>query len=224
MGTYLLEDFYVGVLLTLIILVVSRNFKISVWFYILHSILISFIYVWYAIYMNNPWFYLWFLTTIITQVILIPFAPGGFFYTIKKCGHTEVEPIIPFGFSLFFISILVAISWKFFHFAINFIAPIPSALVEPSKSNLAIAFTIFTLGIFTLLSRKDAIKITMALCIIGNSADLVLIDLAPGLNETAALGILTDSILSIFILLFLSRVIYDKFGVIDTLKLSELRY
>ena len=58
----------------------------------------------------------------------------------------------------------------------------------------------------------------------GNGIDVTLVDLTPAMAETAVLGILTDVILSVFILLYLSRLIYEKFGALDTMKLSELKY
>ena len=54
MGTSHLEELYLGILLTLIVVVVARNFKISVWFYMVHSFLLGCIYLWYATHMNNP--------------------------------------------------------------------------------------------------------------------------------------------------------------------------
>jgi hydrogenase-4 component E len=220
----LLEDLYVGVFLTLIFLIVIRKYRVSIWFYITHSFLLSLIYVWYAYNLDNPMMYLWFFTTILSQVVLIPFAPGGLFYTVKKCNVTEIRPILPFGISLAFISLLAVGGWEFFHSIIDSIAPIPEASLEPARSNLAIAFTIFSLGLYTLLTRRDAIKTVLALCIMGNGIDVTLVDLTPAIAETAVLGILTDVILSVFILLYLSRLIYEKFGALDTMKLSELKY
>lgn len=224
MGINFLEDLYLAVLLSLMIVVVVRNFKISVWLYMVHSFFLSCIYLWYAKNMNNPMMYVWFTTTVLSQIILIPFAPGGLFYTIKRYQPKETEPIVPLALSIVFIPILVAGTWGLFHHFIDLIAPRPEAVVEPSRSNLAIAFTIFTLGIYTLLTRRDPIKMVIALCILGNGIDLTLVDLTPRMAETAVLGILTDVIISVFILLYISRVIYVKFGVVDTVKLSELRY
>src|SRR4030042_6569108 len=114
MTTSFLEELYLGVLLTLIIVVVTRNFKISVGFYILHSFLLGSIYLWYGKNTNNHMLYLWFITTVLSQIVLIPFAPGGLFYTIKRYKSIETKPVIPFGLSMVFIPILVAGSWKLF--------------------------------------------------------------------------------------------------------------
>ncbi|MFH1953626.1 MAG: NADH-quinone oxidoreductase subunit K [Pseudomonadota bacterium] len=224
MGTSHLEELYLGILLTLIVVVVARNFKISVWFYMVHSFLLGCIYLWYATHMNNPMMYLWFASTFLSQIVLIPFAPGGLFYTIRRYKARETEPIVPFGVSIVFITILVGGTWQLFHYFIDFIAPTPGSVVEPSRSNLAIAFTIFALGIYTLLTRRDAIKTVIGLCILGNGIDLTLVDLTPTMAETAILGILTDVIISVFILLYISRLIYVKLGIVDTVKLSQLRH
>ena len=224
MDTHVTEELYLAVLLTLVVVVVARNFKISVWFYMAHSFFLSCIYLWYAKNMNNPMMYVWFTTTVLSQIILIPFAPGGLFYTIRRYQPKETAPLVPFALSILFITIIVAGAWEFFHYFIDYIAPKPEALVEPARTNLAIAFTIFTLGIYALLTRRDAIKTALALCILGNGIDLTLVDLTPRMAETAVLGILTDVIISIFILLYISRLIYIKFEAMDTVKLSGLRY
>ncbi len=222
--TLLLEDLYLGALLTLLVLIVVRNYRLSVWFYIAHSCLLGLIYVWYAWNMDNPMLYIWFGTTILSQAVIIPFAPGGLFYTIRKCNATETKPIIPLGPSIVFAALIAIGAWNFFHYIIEFIAPTPAAILEPARSNLAVAFTIFAFGLYTLLARRDAIKTVLALCIMGNGIDLTLVDLTPEMAETAILGILTDVIISVFILLYISRLIYQKFGELDTLKLSELKY
>jgi hydrogenase-4 component E len=219
-----LEELYLSILLTLIIVVVARNFKVSVWFYMIHSFFLSCVYLWYAVNMNNPMMYVWFTTTFLSQIILIPFAPGGLFYTIKRYQPRETEPIVPFAVSIVFIIVLMIGTWELFHYFIDFVAPTSAAVIEPARSNLAIAFTIFTLGIYTLLTRRDAIKTVIALCILGNGIDLTLVDLTPTMPETAVLGVLTDVIISVFILLYISRLIYEKLGVVDTVKLSELRH
>lgn len=219
-----LEELYLAVLLSLIIVVITRNFRICVWFYIAHSCLLACIYLWYARHIENSMMYVWFTTTILSQAIVIPFAPGGLFYTIRRYHEREAPPVVPFGVSLVAIPLLVAGTWELFHYFIDFIAPTPEAMLEPTRSNLAIAFTIFALSIYTLLTRRDVLKTVIALCILGNSIDLVLVDLAPRMSETVLLGILTDVIISVFILLYIGRIVYAKFGVIDTVQLSELRY
>lgn len=224
MAADFIEDLYVGVLLTLVVVIMARNLKVCIGFYIGHAFLLSCIYLWYAHQTGSLMMLLWFSTTVASQVLLIPFAPGGLFYTVKRYQPRETAPIIPFGLSVVFIAILAAGSWGFFHYVIDFVAPKAEALQEPSRSNLAIAFTVFSLGVYTLLTRRDTIKTVMALCILGNAIDLTLVDLTPGMAETAALGILTDVIISVFILLYIGRMLYVRYGVTDTMKLSELRY
>ena len=58
MTANILQDLYVAILLTLMIVVVARNFNMSVWFYIFHSILLGLVFIWYGYTMGNRLFYL----------------------------------------------------------------------------------------------------------------------------------------------------------------------
>lgn len=223
-STQMLQDLYVGVLLTLMIVVVARNFKISVWFYIIHSFLMSFIFIWYGYFVGNQWFYLWAFSTMMFRVVIIPFAPGGLFYSIKRLMPREVKPILTFGPSLLFISALVVATWWVFHTYVYLIATNSAILEEPARTNLAIAFTVFVLGLYTLLTRRDAIKTVLGLAIMENGIHLTLVDLTPTMSETVILGLLTSVTVALFILLYLGRLIFLQHGVRDTVDLSELRY
>ncbi len=56
-----------------------------------------------------------------------------------------------------------------------------------------------------------------------NGVHLVLLALAPQLKETTMIGILTNVVAVVFILLYLSADIYRIFGTTDSARLSELK-
>ncbi len=56
-----------------------------------------------------------------------------------------------------------------------------------------------------------------------NGVHLVLLALTPQLKETTMIGILTNVVGVVLILLYLSTTIYQVFGSMDTVKLSELK-
>lgn len=224
MATHIIQNLYLSILLSLICMVVSRNFKRVVMFYVIHSFLLCYIFIWYGFNMGNRLFYIWAFSAFIFRVIIIPFAPGGLLYTIKGFIPRETKPIVPMGPSFIFITALMVGTWKLFHSYIDLIAPTQQAAQEPSRTNLAIAFTIFVLGIYTLLTRRDAIKTVLGLAIMENGVHLALVDLTPTINEAILLGMLSTAVITLFILLYLSRCIYLQLGVSDTVQLSELRY
>ena len=110
------------------------------------------------------------------------------------------------------------------HTHADFIAPNPEAMQEPFRTNLAVSFTIFALGLYCILIRRDAIKTVHGLCILENSVHLSLVSLAPKLAETAIIGIVTDVVIAVFLLLFVIHGIYKEFGSTDTYQLKNLRW
>jgi hydrogenase-4 component E len=94
---------------------------------------------------------------------------------------------------------------------------------EPTRSSLAMAFTIFVLGIYVCVARRDLVKVIIGVVLLENGAHLALISLVPGRAETAILGIATNIALSAWLLLYFGQVMYKVLGTTDTLKLSELK-
>ena len=92
------------------------------------------------------------------------------------------------------------------------------------RTNLAVAFTIFVLGIYAILTRRDAIKTVIGLCLLENGVHLSLVSLAPAMKETALAGIATEVVVTVYLLLYIIGGIREKFGTTDTSKLSELHW
>jgi len=171
--------------------------------------------------MENPSLYLWGLTCFITKVIIIPLI---IWHYVKRIPRIEYKPFIGFAVSVFIIAVISLVFFNLFQKVIDFLAPTAASTQEPIRSLLASAFTIFMLGLYTLGTRKDAVKTVIGLALLENGIHLVLLSLVPNLSETTMIGILTNVIAVVFILLYLSRTIYEVFGSTDTTKLSELKY
>ena len=125
---------------------------------------------------------------------------------------------------IFIIAVLTLSLFNLFQRVIDFLAPTVESTQEPIRSLLASAFTVFMIGLYSLISRKDAVKTVIGIALLENGVHLVLLSLVPNLSETTMIGILTNVTVIVFILLYLSRTIYEVFGSTDTTKLSELKY
>ena len=115
-------------------------------------------------------------------------------------------------------------SYKLTHTYAGLLAPTIQAHQEVYRTNLAFALTVFVLGLFAVLSRRDAIKTVVGLCLLENAVHLSLVSLAPGLRETALIGIATEVVVTVYMLLYVIKGIRDKFGTTDTFELSELHW
>jgi hydrogenase-4 component E len=80
------------------------------------------------------------------------------------------------------------------------------------------------LGLFCILVRRDAIKTVHGLCILENGIHLSLVSLAPTLTETVLIGMVTDVVIAVYLLLYVIHGVYEKFGSTDTFQLKTLRW
>jgi hydrogenase-4 component E len=198
----------------------TRNLKTSTWFLLLQSLLLSFIIVAFAEKSQNYTLYWWAALTFITKVV---FIPGLLWWHIKHTEYIEVKPLVSFVVSFIVLSIFLIIFYRLVHSNVGFIAPTAEASIEPARSALALAFTIFVLGLYVLVVHRDAVKIIIGLHLIENGVHLVLVTLVPKLPVTSILGIVSNVVFAAVMLLLLTENIYKTFGTADTMKLSSLK-
>jgi hydrogenase-4 component E len=214
------------VTLTLAVLVASiaaieiRNMRTTSLAYLLHSVFLCAIIITYAYVKDNPSLYLWAGTCFLTKIIIIP---GLLFRFIRTVPPVEHKPIIGFVLSIVIVSTMMVVFFQLFRNMIVLMAATPESQQEPVRSLLAGACTIFSLGLWGLLTRRDVVKTVIGLALLENGVHLVLLALAPQLKETTMIGILTNVVAVVFLLLYLSTHIYRVFGTTDSARLSELK-
>lgn len=198
-----------------------RNLKLSVVAITIQSLFLASILVAFANIADNPSLYWWSLTALITKVIIIPYL---LWLYIRQLPTAETRPWLGIVPSVAVMFILVVIFYSFFHTNVEFLAPTMQAAVEPARSNLALALTICVLGLWVLLVRRDAAKAVIGLVLLENGVHLSLVTLAPTLSETTIIGIVTNVIITVWLLLYLAGRIFRALGTTDTAMLSELKH
>ena len=79
----------------------------------------------------------------------------------------------------------------------------------------------FALGLYCVLTRRDAIKTVIGLCLLENGVHLTLVSLAPELPETALFGVATEVVVTVFLLLYVIAGVRQEFGTTDTFALRS---
>ena len=209
-----------GVLITGVAAAEVRNLAASTWMYLVHSLFLAGTFAAFAVVYDNPQLYWWALATVVTKVVFIPLVLR--WYTVRH-PTTELRPALGFRLSLTILTGVLIVFFKLVHTHMDFIAPTDMAMLEPARSNLAVAFTVFVLGLYILATRRDAIKNVIGICLLENGAHLSLVVLAPALPETMLLGIATSIVISAWVLVYVTDRVVEIIGTPDTLKLSELR-
>ncbi len=220
MSEHTLITLTLAVLITSIAAIEIRAMRTTSLAYLLHSIFLCAIIITYAMLNDNESLYLWAGTCFLTKVLLIPWL---LFRFIKNVPPIEHKPIIGFALSVAILSLLMVVLFALFRKVIILMAPTITAQQEPVRSLLAGACTIFCLGLWGLLTRRDVVKTVIGLALLENGVHLVLLALAPQLKETTMIGILTNVVAVVFLLLYLSTQIYHVFGTTDSARLSELK-
>jgi hydrogenase-4 component E len=197
-----------------------RNLKTSTIFLMCQSLLLAMIIAAFAVKSQNYTLYWWVALTIITKAIIIPWL---LWWHIKKTNYIEIKPLVSFVVSFIVLAIFLIAFYQTVRTYVNFVAPTIEATIEPARSALALAFTIFVLGLYVLVIHRDAVKIIIGLHLIENGVHLALVTLVPQLPVTSVLGIVSNVVVAAVMLLFLTESIYKAFGSSDTMKLSTLK-
>jgi hydrogenase-4 component E len=169
---------------------------------------------------GNPALVWWAATALLTKAVLTPYF---LFRFIGANGDRELRPLIGFGPSVIVAAGLMIGFYRLTHTHVALLAPSALAQQEVFRTNLAVASTVFLLGLFAVLSRRDAIKTVIGLCLLENGVHLSLVSLAPELPETALFGVASEVVVTVFLLLVVIAGVRSQFGTTDTLALRELQ-
>ena len=213
-------------LLSLVLIITSlaiiefRNLRRAAYAYCIQALVMCAIFSTFAS-AGNPHLYWWAGVAFVTKVLIIPYLLIRY---INRTTDVEVEPLFGYIVSIILVSVMMIIFYKLTHTYVSFIAPTEVATEEPFRTNLAVSFTIFFMGLYCIMARRDAIKTVHGLLILENGIHVSLVSLASGLRETALVGVVTDVVIAAYMLLYIIQGIFEKFGSTDTFQLKNLKW
>jgi hydrogenase-4 component E len=196
----------------------ARNLRHATVAYMMQALLICSLLVLYST--LNHALLLWAVVALVTKAILVPL----FLWRATEGAEQETKPIIGFGISAVLLIALLAVMYRLTHAHAGLFVNVSEELASIAELNLAVAFTVFALGFYTILTRRDAIKTVIGLCLLENGVHLSLVSLAPTIAETALAGIATEVVVTVYLLLYFIGGIKQQFGTTDTSRLTELHW
>ena len=217
--TGLIETLSLTVVMTSVAAVEMRRLKFAISAYVCQALLIVGLLLSFA--SVNTALYWWAATAFITKAILTPWF---LFRSIRRVDDHELKPVIGFGPSAVMAALLMIGFFRLTHSRVALLAPTAMGQLEVFRTNLAVASTVFVLGLYAILTRRDAVKTVIGLCLLENGVHLSLVSLAPGLPETALFGVATEVVVVVFLLLYVIGGVREAFGSTDTFALRELKW
>ena len=213
---------YISLLMivTSLLAVEWRRLPEAVYTYQVQSVLIALIFALYAYSLHNPALYYWSGTALVSKGIAVPWLLRRYVIRVHAKETPPLLGILP-SQVLGIAAALLAFGWAFKHHAD--LVLLPSLAGEPYRMNSAVAAAVLILGFYALLTRRDAFKIVIGLCLLENGVHMGLISLAPSIPETALIGVVTDVVVSVLMLLYIVTGIYRSAGSLDTSHIAQLR-
>jgi hydrogenase-4 component E len=215
----LIESLSLTLVITSVAAVEMRRLKFSIAAYLCQALLIVALLLSFA--SVNKALYWWAATALLTKAILTPWF---LFRAIRGVEDRELRPVIGFGPSVVIVALLMMSFFRLTHGRVALLAPTALGQLGVFRTNLAVASTVFVLGLYAVLTRRDAVKAVIGLCLLENGVHLSLVSLAPGLPETALFGVATEVVVTVFLLLYVIGGVRQVFGSTDTFRLRELRW
>jgi hydrogenase-4 component E len=215
----LIESLSLTLVITSVAAVEMRRLKFSIAAYLCQALLIVALLLSFA--SVNKALYWWAATALLTKAILTPWF---LFRAIRGVEDRELRPVIGFGPSVVIVALLMLSFFRLTHGRVALLAPSALGQLGVFRTNLAVASTVFVLGLYAVLTRRDAVKAVIGLCLLENGVHLSLVSLAPGLPETALFGVATEVVVTVFLLLYVIGGVRQVFGSADTFRLQELKW
>lgn len=207
-----------AMILTSFVAVESRSMRRALYAYMGQALLMVAVISAFATYHQALW--LWAATALVTKFALISWL---LFRALKRGDDLECPPRVGPVTSAVIVGALAVAAYALVHRNVSFLAPTPAAELEPFRTNVAVALTLVAVGIYAIVSRRDALKVVLGVCLIENGAHLSLVTLATAMHETVLIGVVTDVVMAVFLLLVLIRGIEERIGSRDTSRLTLLR-
>ena len=201
-------------ILTSLLVIEVKKPRWSALMYSLQSIVLVAIFVVLAYATKAEQLYLWAASAFVTKVVLVPWI---LYRALSQVGDSE-NPRNLMGTTFSFILAAVAITVSFI--VVN---QIQLKAAAPFKPALAVSMAHFFFGELCILTQRNLFKQILGFCLMENGSHLTLALLAYNAPELVEIGIATDAVFGVVIMIALGNQIYKSLHTLDTSDLSTLK-
>jgi hydrogenase-4 component E len=201
-------------ILTSLLVIEAKRPRWSALMYSLQSTVLVSIFVVLAYFTRTQQLYLWAASAFLTKVVLVPWI---LYVTLSRVGDPE-KPRNRISVTLSLVLAAIAVTVSFI--VVN---QIRLKAAEPFKPALAISLAHFFFGELCIMSQRNLFKQLLGFCLMENGSHLTLALLAFNAPELVEIGIATDAVFGVVIMVILGYQIYRSLNTLDTSDLSTLK-
>lgn len=167
---------------------------------------------------GNSTLYWWVGVCVVTKVALVP---ALLWHYGEALPDREPEPLMGRYASVLVLTVGMVVLYRLVERYGGVILPGPPGAM--AQSSVAVAFAIIGLGLYVATVRRGTIKIILGLVLMENGVHLTLLSLAPAEVTTTVVGVTTNVVVMIWLMLYLAAGVYAATGITDAMELSELK-
>lgn len=216
MNGYVAVNVLGGLLIvTSLMVVLSKTPKKAAFIYAAQSVVLVSIFIALGMTTGSTELFTWSATAFLTKVL---FVPGVMLFALKKMGSPSED--LPSSVNPMVSVILVAAEVLICFVAVQGIELPTSIEVKPA---LAVSLAHFFIGLTCIVTQRNILKQVFGYCLMENGSHVTLALLAPQAPELVEIGIATDAIFAVIIMVVVAMRIYKITHSLDSNELMELK-
>jgi hydrogenase-4 component E len=201
-------------ILTSLLVIEVKKPRWSAVLYSVQSLVLVLIFLALAIIMQADQLYLWAASAFITKSVLVPFI---LYRALSRVEETKASRNI-FGPVVTIIMAAVAIAVAFI--VVNQVELKTALAFKPA---LAVSIAHFFFGMLCILTQRNIFKQVLGFCLMENGSHLTLALLAYNAPDLVEIGIATDAVFTVIIMVLLANQIYKRLKILDVSELNSLK-
>ena len=205
-GSMIVNNLAGLMMLTSLFVISVKSYRLSCGFYACQSLVLVSIFATLSCLFAAEQLLIWSASAFITKVLLVPLIMT---YAARNIPQNIPEKAL-FGPAM--MALLAAL-----------IVLLCAFVVQPVKLPMAVALGHFLLGLLCIVSQRNILRQIFGYCLMENGSHLVLALLAWRAPELVEIGIATDAIFAVIVMVLLARKIWRTHGTLDVNNLTALK-
>jgi hydrogenase-4 component E len=199
---------------TSLLVIETKKPRWSAILYSVQSLVLVLIFLALAVFMAANQLYLWAASAFLTKSVLVPLI----LYRALAQVKAQESPRNPIGpaLSIFLAAVAIAVSF----IVVN---QIELKAAEAFKPALAVSIAHFFFGQLCILTQRNIYKQILGFCLMENGSHLTLALLAYNAPDLVEIGIATDAVFAVIIMVLLANQIYRNLHTLDAAELNGLK-
>jgi hydrogenase-4 component E len=201
-------------IITSLLVIEAKNLRRAAILYSVQSIVLVLIFLALARTMDAEQLYLWAASAFVTKVLLVPYI----LYRAQKgvAEADQVQMTIKPAVSLILAAVTLVISFVV-------VSQLNLEIAIEFKPALSVSVAHFFFGELCILTQRNMLKQVLGFCLMENGSHLTLALLAYNAPELVEIGIATDAVFGVVIMVVLALQIYKSLHTLDVANLTTLK-